>query len=363
MEFSKSGLSNYCLFSHSNVDKLLSTLINESSNAVMLEAFDDSLLLADIHTGKLYLSDYKFDGKKVFLENFQPIDIVNDDNQKFQESVSNFFDAEGYDTASLIEAYESTSNTQTSELSESILRALSKKNKELADYTQLVGINESLGDFKNTNLFKNYTEHLQESPSTTIRVVTWDKPVVVSLINEDLNKTIFLGSKDKAKKLMKDVNFRKEFIKAVKELSENDDSMKSILFENKSILTLSESELKEFVGMSIMGDKELIGSRAKITEAISKLISENEELNEAKNLLTESDVGEDDKTEEKTEKLSVDEKELDSLQNALDKALENITDEKVINKINDLKDALETSKSTETTDVAAVKECIEILSL
>lgn len=362
--FTKSKLSNYILYSHNNVDKLLSTVINESCNAVMLEAFDDKLLLADTDTGSLYLSDYKFDGKRIQLENFEPVDIVEDDNN-LRESVSNYFDADGYDTSSIVEAYEENSENQTTELSESITNAISKKNYDVADYTQLVGINEELGDFKDSRLFKAYSERLKESPVDSIKIITWDKPITVSLINEDETNSIFTGSKDKAKKLIKNAEFKALFLEAIDALDEDPTIMEDLISDNRDFLALNESEVKEFVGIAVVGNKDLMNARKEIVSKINNIVEESVELSEVKNLIAESekDSEEDSEEEGDSKKLAVSEKEVEELQDALDKALEKIADEKLVAKINDLKDALDASKDTDTTDVATVKECIEILSL
>ena len=51
-----------------------------------------------------------------------------------------------------------------------------------------------------------------------------------------------------------------------------------------------------------------------------------------------------------------------STREALDKAAEKISDEAIISKINALKDALDSSKDSGSTDVGTVKECVELLS-
>ena len=81
-------------------------------------------------------------------------------------------------------------------------------------------------------------------------------------------------------------------------------------------------------------------------------------LSETKLMLEED---ESESTEEDKE-LETTDKDKDALAAALDKALENITDEKLVSKINSLKDALGASKDDGTTDVGTVKECVELLN-
>ena len=364
MEISKSKLSNYILFSSTNINKLLSSVINESCNAVMLENFDDKVLMADINTGKLYLSDYNFDGKKIHLENFEPVDIV-EENSALKESISNYFEADSYDTAAIVEAFEEDASNNSTELSESIVKALARKRNDIPNYTQLMGINEEISEeLKSSNLFKAYQERLLESPTEHIKVINWIDPVDVSIVNEDSGAEIFAGTRDKLNKLLKDPNFKAVFKEAIEAMVEGDDSLMEDLYsENKSLLLLSENELKEFVGLSIIGNKELMDSRKKIVENINYMIDESEELYETKVLFEEDEAAAEEGGEEDKKELAANDKDIEALQNALDKALEKITDEKLVEKINSLKDALDNSKDNETTDVAAVKECVEILSM
>lgn len=359
MEFTNSKLSNFILFSNKNVEKLARTLINESANAVLLEMYEDKMLLADHKSNDLYLADYKFDGKTLVVENFDHIDIVKD-NSELKEAVSSYFDSDGYDTAMLSEAYSNDIEAENTDLKDSLVAALASKKNEGADYTQAIGINEEISEVKEMPFFKKYTELLAESPSSSIKVIDWVNPVKVSIINEDENKVIVSNAKDKAKALTKDKEFKKVFAEAVKEMVDGDSySMTELLEDNSALVSLSKTDLKEFVGMSIIGDKELMNNRKAICEQIENLISEDEELMEARTLFEEEGSEE---TESDAE-LATSDKDIDALKSALDKAAEKITDEKLLTKINALKDALESSKDTGTTEVGTVKECVELLNM
>ena len=124
-------------------------------------------------------------------------------------------------------------------------------------------------------------------------------------------------------------------------------------------MALDKIEMKEFVGMSVIGDKDLMANRKEIMEAVEEIVSENEDLTDMRTLFEEETGEENNETDEK---LATSDKDIDALKGALDKALENITDEKLVEKIKSLKDALDASKDTGTTDVETVKECVEILS-
>ena len=98
--------------------------------------------------------------------------------------------------------------------------------------------------------------------------------------------------------------------------------------------------------------------KKEIVERINDVIAESEELSETRDLITED---EESGAEETDASLSTDDKDIDALKSALDKALDKITDEKLVSKINALKDALDTSKESGTTDVGTVKDCVELL--
>lgn len=358
MELTRQKLSDMLLYTLANTEKAVKQVVNESCNGISLGLFEDKALLADKDTGKIYFSDYHFDGKTVKFENFEPVDIVKD--EALNEAISNYFESDGYDTAKLVESYEQVNDTSKDDLREAIVEGLSKKSEDIPDYTQLLGINEEI-DIKDSTFFKNYKEHLAEAPTSTLKVFTWDKPLAVSLIDEDENFKFMVGSKEKAEKLIKTKEFKAGFLDAIKSLKEDTEKMTDFLMENKSVLALDENELKELVGVTVVGDKDLMKSRKEIATKITNLVKENEDLNGFKTILED----EEDKAPEESEKedkLAVSDKDIDDLKKALDKALESITDEKLVSKINSLKDALDSSKDAGETDVSTVKECVELLS-
>ena len=210
-------------------------------------------------------------------------------------------------------------------------------------------------------VFNRYKEYLMESPTNSIKFFDWENPVKVSLIDEDADRTIVSNAKSKAALLSKNKEFKENFISAARELMEGDNSfMTELLSENSSILALEGVEFKEFVGLTLVSDKELFGNKATILEDIKNIISEDEYLSDMKTLYEEE--GEESDAEGSDASLETSDKDIDDLKSALDKALEKITDEKLVAKINALKDALDTSKDSGTTDVGTVKECVELLS-
>ena len=189
MEITNSKLSNYILYSNKNLEKLCRSLINESANAVLLESYNDKLLLADHNSGAIYLADYKFDGKVLTIENYENVDIVND-NSQLNEAINDYFKNDNYDVALIAEAYENDSEAMNTELNDSIVEALASKRSDVIDYTELYGINEDLEEITEKPFFNRYKEYLMESPTSSIKFFDWENPVRVSLIDEDADRTI-----------------------------------------------------------------------------------------------------------------------------------------------------------------------------
>jgi hypothetical protein len=358
MEITNSKLSNYILYSNKNLEKLCRSLINESANAVLLESYNDKLLMADHNSGAIYLADYNFDGKTLTVENYEQVEVVND-KAELREAINNYFQDDGYDVAAIAEAYENDSEANNTELNESIVEALASKRNDVANYTELYGINEEIGDVADMPFFKRYQEYLTESPTSSIKFFDWETPVKVSIIDEDEDRTIVANAKAKAEVLSKDKTFKEAFMNAAAELLEGDSSlMEEVLEENSVILALEDLAFKEFVGKALVADKDLFDNKKAILEAIEEIVSESEYLSESKMLFEEDEGGE----EGADASLETSDKDIDALKDALDKALDKITDEKLVSKINALKDALDTSKDSGATDVGTVKECVELLS-
>ena len=56
----------------------------------------------------------------------------------------------------------------------------------------------------------------------------------------------------------------------------NFEEMEELLEDNSAILALDNVEMKEFIGMSVIGDKSLMENRKTIIDSVNKIIEENE---------------------------------------------------------------------------------------
>lgn len=352
MEISK--FNNTLLYSNKNVEKLARKLINESSNAVLMEMFDDKCILADHTTGQIFEADYSFDGDKFVFENFEEVEL-SQSNDSLKEAIMDYFDDADI---SLAEAYETVSENNSDIFEDSLTEALAGKNmSNVINYNEIAGINEEIGDVKKTDTFKAYAERLNESPVDNIKIFDWEKPVVVSLLDEDKGKFINKSMKKKAKKLKSDPEFKKNLDKASKAALDGDNSMmEEFISENISLVSLDTAELKETIGLSVVGDKFLMENRNKIVSIVESIISENEEFTAKKEAANnDADEAEDDAPE-------ASEQDVAAIKKALETAKEKATDEKLINKIEGVIDSLSEAIEAGETDVGAMKEAVSILS-
>lgn len=357
-----SKLNNALLYSNKNVEKLLKTLINESSNAVLMETFSDGCIIGDHTNGKIYKADYSFDGKTVVFENFDQIEI-EENNDELKEEIGKYFSDEST-TDDINEAYESDSEESKNIFTESISEAVSGKNmSKVIDYSELKGINEEIKI--DEPFFEEYKERLNTHPTTSIKYFNFKDPVKVTLIDEDENSFVNKNIFNKAKKLKTNKDFKKEISEAAEAYINGDNTVfEDLASDETSVLALDKSEMTELVGLSVVGNANLMENRKNIVEGFNKIIDENELLKEQKCKIDETKEKCSKETEKDEEELiDVNEEDIDKLSKALDKALEKITDQKLVDKIGELKNALELSKANETTDVKAIKECVELLSM
>ena len=93
MEIKLRDFESMNLFSNKNLEKVVASVVNKSSNAVLINMFEDSLILLDHNTGQFYAADYKFDPKKLTLqiENFEPVELIKEQDE-FKDKLVEFFD-------------------------------------------------------------------------------------------------------------------------------------------------------------------------------------------------------------------------------------------------------------------------------
>ena len=362
-----SKLSDAIAYSNRMVEKLAKKIINESSNAVLLEMFENKVLLADHTNGNIYTADYKFDGNNFVFENFDHIELEAD-SDALKEAINNYFDEDVVDTSEIEEALEEEFEKEDNELSDSIVEALASKNTEdVIDYSEMRSINEEIDELKETKLFADYSTLLEERPISTIQCFDFVNPVKVSVLDEDEGRIIYTNVSEKIAKSVKDADIKNSLLEALKNYKETEDItvLEDFFMDNEVLTALTESQLKEFIGMSAISEPSILSERKELTNTILDLIEENEYLCGKKELILEAAEEEESGTEEDEEdkKVSVSDADVEKLKKALKDASEKIEDKKLLEKINSLLTAIESSSANNETDVGAIKESIALFSL
>ena len=55
------------LYSNKSMERIISSIVNESSNAALVNMYEDSVILLDHEEGTFYTADYKFEPKTLTL--------------------------------------------------------------------------------------------------------------------------------------------------------------------------------------------------------------------------------------------------------------------------------------------------------
>lgn len=369
MELTLREFENLNLYSNKNMEKVISKLINESSNAALVNMFDDSLVLLDHDEGKFYTADYKFDDEKLrlHLENFEEVQLVKEEDD-FREEVSSFFDDDEADASKLTESYKDNVLEQEKYINELISDAMSVK--DFSDYADYKKIKEAKEDLKlesvNEDFYKKYQERLESHPLTEVKYIDWENPITVSLMETEKKTIINSSVAERAKDLWKKADFKKRFIEAVEE---GEEAILELFEEFPSLFYLSEEDRNALFGKSLIASPSLREKRKEVIDEINDLLENNEDLVTLKEkYISEEDDeegdGEDDEEGEEEEESPV---ELSAAQAKkmvadLEKVKDAVEDEELGSKIDAIIADLEDTEE-EGTKPAAVKEAVAILSM
>lgn len=379
------------LYSNKNMEKLMSTLIAESSNAVLVSTYEDGAILLDHNDGQFYMCEYEFDVDKaqISFKNFDPINLKREQTA-FKDTVYSFFENEEVETSTLLEDYKTTVMAQDKFVTELVNEAMSVKDfGSVLDYSQLAQLNEH--ELENEEFFKAYKERLSTHPSTSIKHFNWKDPVVVSLVESETVKIVNSTAKEKAVGLWKEPEFKTAFVEAsktfVEDVEEGVEKYADLLAQYPQIFSLDNADKKTLFGKILISDADLRESRNDILKGISLMFEREEAIKTLEEeYLVEGtfEDGEsmdftDDKGETKPTRKEKDEmfiggkrdgkkaKELnddehDKLAAAIKKVMDKMEDENLKNKLEEVYDKLTKSKKMGT-DVKTVKEAVELLSI
>lgn len=353
------------LFSNKNVEKIATSIINETSNAALVGMYEDSVILLDHEEGQFYKADYDFDAKTLTLalENFEEIDLIKE-KEGFSESVKNFFEDEISSTSGIVESYKSNVLTQEKIINEIILESLSHKDfEDLIDYSELHDLNKN-SNIKSATFFENYSDRIKTNPMTSAKFLNFKDKISISLLENETVKLVNKSKTEKANDLWKLQGFKSGFVDAAKVFIEDVDEGQDLFFdlfeEYPSVFFLDKSDRKTLFGKTIISDKFLRESLTDLQKGLN-LILEDEKfimlkeqyVNETEDLLNEDTSGDTDLPYE------LNQEEYALLMNEVKTLSENVNDEKLKLYLSELYEELD-ENANEGTRVDLIKEAVSL---
>lgn len=361
---------NLNLYTNKNIEKIITNVINESSNAVFVNMGDDSVILLDHNEGQFYIADYEFnkDDLTIKFENFDSIELERDETS-FEESIYDYFDSEEGDILSLTESYKEYNLNQDRFINDLVNEAMNKKSfDDIIDYNNIVEAKKDLTFTSlNESIFKEYKERLNTHPMTTISYFNWKDPIKVSLTETEQVKIINKNAIQKAHDLWKKETFKNAFLEAteifIENVEEGIEKYKELFEEFPQIYYLDAADRKGVFGKALLSAKNLNEDIQEILEGID-LIFEKGDLKELREdfLFEAEEIEMDDEESIEDQPKEVEPEKMDKLIDDLKKIAEKCEDEDAKKKLDDLINKLEKGKD-EGTKPIDVKEAVSILSM
>lgn len=388
MELSLKNFEEMNLYSQRTLGKVISSLVNESSNAVLVNMFDDAVLLLDHKEGQFYLADYEFDQKKATFkfENFEPF-ILTKNNTDFKAAVRDFFESEETSVEEILDSYRNNVVGQESFISELVTEAMTSKDfSNVVDYTIVKNEDEEI---KNEKFFESFKERLLTNPLNSIKSFNWKDPVYVSLVETETPRDVSEKMIALANDLWKKEDFKERFNEAaslfVEDVEAGSEKFKELVEDNPGIFYLNPTDRKTLFGKTIISNINLRENRVDLLKGIDLLFEKFDLADLKEDMINEGelrpaqltkgqegdaavDTEEADEVPDEKPAPEVSKDEIGKLVTALNKLkdkAEKMDDEKaskVAEKIDAIISDLEGSAETGG-DAKAVKEAVEILSL
>jgi len=360
------------LYSNRSMEKIVSSLVNESANAVLVNLFEDSMILLDHTEGTFYTADYKFDRKDLVLEikNFEEVELYGE-NASFKDDVEKFFEDEDTDYAPIVESYKTNVLQKDAFLKDLVAFSMSKKDfSDVVDYTQ---IKEAVDAIQLSSLdeevVKFYKERLKTHPLKKINYFNFYEDVKVSLKDTETRKVVTESVKTKAMDFWKNEDFKKEFVKMAKVLKEDVEEgtelLKELVESYPAVLFLDKADRTTLFGKTMIGSKALREDTKEISKGINFIFESFDIADMKKEYLLEEEGEEEEEPAEAPvadAPKEVSEPESKKIVDDLKKIAEKIEDEKIKEKLDALITSIEKAP-TEGTKPEDVKEAVEILTL
>jgi hypothetical protein len=379
MELNLNAFENLNLYSNKSMEQLLTSIVNKSSNACLVNVFEDAVVLLDHEEGQFYFSDYTFDKDKLTVKfsNFEPVEL-EEDTANFEQRVYEFFDRDDLGIEELTESYKEEVLKKQNTLKELINSAMSKKNFDnTINYNEVVNAKKDLV-FESTteSFFQKYSERLETHPLTEAKHFNWSDPVVVSLIDTEPYKVINSNTIESANNLWKNGTFKQAFNEAcevfVEDVETGEEMLSSLFTEFPQVYYLDKGDRKALFGKTVISNSSLREDSSDILKGLDLLFEKFSLKESRENFLNENQIEEQDgdtdvpaggQAQDKEEKApEVSEDESEKIAKDLKKIAEKVEDEKVKEKLDKIISELEKGKS-EGTKPEVVKEAVSILRM
>jgi hypothetical protein len=367
-------------YSNKNIEKVIESTVNTSSNAVFISMFEGSVILLDHEQGIFYIAECDFDSKKlrVTFDNFEQIELIREEDD-FRDEVKDFFEDEDYSISDLTESYKTSVMTQDKYLNDLIQNSMMKK--DTMDYVDYGSIKEALEEenisIKDESYFKFYKERLLTHPLKEAQYFNWEDTVSVSLVDTEPQLMVNENAVERAKDLWKEENFKERFKEAcevfVDDVEEGTELLKAVFEDYPQVYFLDNADRKTLFGKSILGIKELrentndlmkglglLFEKFDLAELRETYLLEAEDEDEIKAETEDDNEDEDEEKEAKAKELTPE--QLQKIADELKKISEKLEGETEKKKLDDIISKLEMGKE-EGTKPEDVKEAVAILSL
>jgi len=379
LEMSLREFEDMNLYSNKSMEKIISSIVNESSNAALVNMFDDSLVLLDHNNGTFYTSDYSFDPETLtlVLENFEEIFLTKEESD-FKDSVKNFFEDENASIDELSESYKEDVLGQEAFINELINETLAVKNfEDVIDYSELAEANDDLS-IKNKDFFKAYVERLETHPINEIKFINFEDKVVVSLLENEKIKLVNSTIAEKANDLWKRSEFKEGFIEAaslfIEDVEAGKEKFMTLFEEYPQVFFLDGADRKAMFGKAIISDSTLRESLKDLTKGLEILFEDEDVEIIRATYLSEAEGDEEEEASETPEEEAAEKEDdnkeakeltpeqIKSISDELKKLAEKLEDEKLKEKLDKTIEKLDGSIE-EGTRPDLIKDAVYLLSI
>jgi len=376
--FTLKEFENLNLYSNDSMQKIVASVVNSSSNAVLVNMYEDSLILLDHEEGQFYIADYDFNAKDLSLkiENFEAVELEREEDS-FRDKVYEYFDDEEGNAVELAEAYKEDVMDQEQYISELINNAMVTKDfSEIVDWSKVKDVidEDAIEALRKDTYFKLYEARLKTHPLTEIKIFDWENPVNVSLVETEPSSIVNKTSIEKANELWKKEAFKESFEESastlIEDVEDGTEKFKSLLEDYPQIFYLDSGDRKTLFGKAILASQNLREDMSLLIKGID-LLFENFDLAEMREEYL-AEAGEEEKAPEEEEGGEGKEKEekapevepisMKKIASELKNIAEKIEDEDIKSKLEELIAKVEKGLE-EGTRPDVIKEAIAILTM